>query len=179
MRTEPRAAAGPRRCRRARLPAQQTTRRLLAETLATGPVPNVSPQWLEAQIDKLRSVWRKGEQSLLEAVLLATLKRVRKRRPAADAPVISRSELIAMFERGAVRLTLRDGRQFMLPGNNYMLPPDRNGFLLLTTHGEGLVFSNLAEVQFADPVWPDAIELAPDDRGAEAGPAREGPRDAR
>jgi hypothetical protein len=138
------------------------TQKLLDEALASGPVPDVSPRWLEAAVAKLRSVRCVGEESVLEMALVATLARVRGEEPAAGPPV-TRHDLLDALERGATRVTLRDGRTFVVNRADVMCPRERSAFVLLAPRDGGFVQALCADLARVEPVWPESIALAPDE----------------
>ena len=83
------------------------------------------------------------------------------------AEPVTRETLMALATKGAFRVRLIDGRRLVVTTPEYyrVLPDDT---LVLGTSGEGIVMTELDQVEAAEAVWPDVIELAPD--GGEAGP---------
>jgi hypothetical protein len=65
-----------------------------------------------------------------------------------------------MADRGAFRLTLKDGRSFVIPGPGWFCVHPRGRPLILLTDADGQVVTELARVERAEPVWPDDIRLA-------------------
>jgi hypothetical protein len=74
--------------------------------------------------------------------------------------LITLEALRGLARWGAVRVTLKDGRSFVISGpGQYWAPPDVN-MLIFAPFREGFFFTRLDQVERAEPVWPDEILLA-------------------
>jgi hypothetical protein len=86
------------------------------------------------------------------------------------AEPITREKLLALAAKGAFRARLKDGHRVVVttPKDDKVLLDDT---VVLFTAGEEMVITSLDQIEAAEAVWPDVIELVPDDGDSKGGPA--------
>jgi hypothetical protein len=80
--------------------------------------------------------------------------------PGAMSEPITLEALRALARRGAVRVTLKDGRSFVVSGPGQFWAPPEVNVLGFSVFRGGIIFTRLDQVERAEPVWPDEILLA-------------------
>jgi hypothetical protein len=80
--------------------------------------------------------------------------------PGAMTEPITFETLKDLARRGAVRVTLKDGRSFVVSGPSQFWAPPEFNVLYCAPFREGLFITRLDQVERAEPVWPDEILLA-------------------